>query len=518
MSMENKQKDRLLEQLKAYGASDFYPFHMPGHKRNSRFMELPPVHTIDITEIDGFDDLHHAQGVLKEAQERAARVRGAGRTWFLVNGSTCGLLSAISACTKRGGHILMARNCHKSVYHAVELCGLHPVYIYPKIHPKYGIYEAVDSVSVEKLLKQYEDIQAVVITSPTYEGVISDITAIAQIVHRFGLPLIVDSAHGAHLGYGGVGFGASAVMLGADLVIESLHKTLPSMTQTALLHRCGHRVDDCRVQKYLSMYQTSSPSYVMMSAMDACMALLEASAKALFSEYSEQILRLRRALKAQEMSAAKEQRCDAVLRPHIRLLGADELCLVSGSSYDASKLVFFVENCRGMGRWLYDRFRDDYHLQMEMASSDYVLAMTSICDTNEGFDRLLHAVTELNQRLLEMDDVAVDMSKEDVSICTQLWKKELPQTPALSPEEASLRLTKGVRLQEAVGHMSGAYLYIYPPGVPFCVPGERITKEMLEVIRCYIDSGLEVIGLGDGRCSTDGTMDDSMEIITDPEE
>ena len=516
----------LLAALESYGASNAYPFHMPGHKRNPQFMKLPSVNTIDITEIDGFDNLHHATGILKAAQERAARVRGAGRTWFLVNGSTSGLLSAISACTSRGGRVLAARNCHKSVYNAIELCGLHPVYIYPEIHPKYGIYKAVDKAVVEALLKEYEDIQAVVITSPTYEGVISDIRAISHIVHSYGLPLIVDSAHGAHLGYG-AGFSPSPVTQGADLVIESLHKTLPSMTQTALIHRCGHRVDDKRLQKYLSIYQTSSPSYVMMAAIDQCMALLEGNAKTLFDSYSRRLRRLRQALEnpgpslsdspqAGSPSVSNSQKAGArPKRPYIRLLGAADLCQAEGSSYDDSKLVLFVENCRGMGQWLYDRFREDYHLQMEMASADYVLAMTSICDTKEGFERLRRACMELNIRLLKMGSEEASgikgsgsktdrhkaafaisgVLRRDESICAGLWQGEAVAEPPLPISEAVDRSGCMVALKEAIGRVSGAYLYIYPPGVPFCVPGERITESMIKLILRYIDAGLEVHGL-----------------------
>lgn len=597
MSMERKEGG-LCGALAAYGDSDAYPFHMPGHKRNPEFMALPPVNRIDITEIDGFDNLHHAEGILQSAQERAAKVRGADRTWFLVNGSTAGLLSAISACTRRGGRILVARNCHKSVYNAIELLGLRPVYIYPKLHQRYGIYEAVAAKQVEELLESYEGIEAVVVTSPTYEGVISDIEGIAKVAHRYGLPLIVDSAHGAHLGYHGH-FAPSPVALGADLVIESLHKTLPSMTQTALIHRCGTRVNDGRLQKYLAMYQTSSPSYVMMASMDQCMALLEAQAAPLFEAYSRRLRALRRRLEAlveeagsaktqsasSEAASAPEKLCVAsaalavpdecrgaespASRPYIRLLGASELCQVKGSSYDDSKLVLFVENGRGMGQWLYDRLREDYHLQMEMASADYVLAMTTICDTDEGFGRLLDAVTQLNARLAAgvhraaenaeispWDDMAavpdtllataagnnagagapqsasqnpvpgsasdnanaaghfIAAAAPDPSApgaCTAAKIAALSAadalsfvgavTPELSIAEAASLPVQSVAREAACGRISGSYLYIYPPGVPFCVPGERITEKTLALIDAYEGAGLKVLGLDAGAVS-----------------
>ena len=224
---------RYLDQaLEAYGKSDVYPFHMPGHKRNP--LPFPEVYGIDITEIDGFDNLHHAEGILKEAQQRAADLYGSAHCYYLVNGSTCGILASICAAVKKRGRILAARNSHKAVYHALFLSELTAEYLYPAV-TECGIQGQITPRQVEDALKKDPETSAVVITSPTYEGVISDIEGIAKVAHVHGIPLIVDSAHGAHLGFGGE-FPQNAVRLGADAVIESLHKTLPSFTQTALLH------------------------------------------------------------------------------------------------------------------------------------------------------------------------------------------------------------------------------------------------------------------------------------------
>lgn len=507
----------LYDPLADYAAGDVYPFHMPGHKRNRQLMDMPPVADMDITEIDGFDNLHHARGVIREAQERAARVCGADRTWFLVNGSTCGLLSAIFACTHWGGRILVARNCHKAVYNAIELNGLQPVYVYPKLYNDYGIHGAVDPSQVRRLLEKYPDIQAVIITSPTYEGVLSDIRAIADVVHGFGLPLIVDEAHGAHLGYSPE-FEASAITCGADLVIQSLHKTLPSMTQTALLHQCGGRVDTGWVEKYLAMFQSSSPSYVMMAGIDRCMGLLERDGAALFSAYAARLARLRTALEGR--------------LKNIRLLGTDDLCTVPGSRYDASKLVLKVDS--GMphgGKWLYDSLLTKYHLQLEMASAEYALAMTSLADTDAGFLRLYEAVCELDERLdgvgLEGADppsagltgagstgglsssadfagaafagAASAGTDRSQAACADLaaMLASSPEVPEMTCFDTRQRVSEHVPRADCCGRISAEYLYIYPPGVPFLVPGERITDGALELIRYYESAGLEVLGGSD---------------------
>ena len=260
--------ESLYQALSDYAETDFYPYHMPGHKRNPDAGEMAAYYRFDITEIDGFDNLYHAEGILKEAQERANRLYGAEETYYLVNGSTCGVLAAIMAVTDQGDELLIARNCHKSVYHAAMMQGLVLRYYCPGMIEEYDIYDGADAQEIGRLLDRYPDSKAVVITSPTYEGVLSDISAIAKVVHDRGRILIVDEAHGAHLKKG-------AVAGGADLVIHSLHKTLPAMTQTALLHVCGNRVDRQRLRKYLAMLQTSSPSYVMMASMDCCIRYME---------------------------------------------------------------------------------------------------------------------------------------------------------------------------------------------------------------------------------------------------
>ncbi len=267
--------DRLLQ----YQSSEMYPFHMPGHKRRKDDFANPFL--IDITEIEGFDNLHHAEGILKDAQDRAAALYHSEETYFLVNGSTCGILAAVSACMTRGGKILMARNCHKAAYHAAYLRGLDIEYLYPEKEDIFGINGGIHEDIVERALEEFQDIQAVMITSPTYDGVVSNVEKIAQIVHRKGIPLIVDEAHGAHFGFHEY-FPKSSVEMGADLVIHSLHKTLPSLTQTALLHVNGNRVDRECLRRFLDIYQTSSPSYVFMAGMDSCVCLLEKRGGELF--------------------------------------------------------------------------------------------------------------------------------------------------------------------------------------------------------------------------------------------
>ena len=269
------------QKLTEYTQSNIYPFHMPGHKR--RPIDFPNPYTIDITEIDGFDNLHHAEDILHDAQQRAADLYGAKRSFYLVNGSTCGLLAAICAAAPKKSRILVARNSHKAVYHGIFLNEYDAVYLYPEV-AGIGIQGQITAEAVEEKFTLYPDIAAVVITSPTYDGVVSDIRSIAETVHRHGIPLIVDEAHGAHFGFGG-GFPENAVKLGADVVIVSLHKTLPSFTQTALLHVCSDRIKEKDIAKYLGIFETSSPSYLFMAGMEKCIRMVKDGGQELFGNY-----------------------------------------------------------------------------------------------------------------------------------------------------------------------------------------------------------------------------------------
>ena len=246
----------LVKTLRNYADSDYLPMHMPGHKRRLGAGEMGDPFFIDITEIEGTDNLHHAEGVLKYVQEQAAELYHSEETHYLVNGSTCGILTAISGCVSRGGTILLARNSHKSAYHGVMLRDLNVKYLYPQSTGDLGINGAIDPADVEKMLEQDPSIQAVMITSPTYDGVVSDVRKIAEITHKKGIPLIVDEAHGAHFPFSEQ-FPEDSVTAGADVVIHSLHKTLPSLTQTALIHFNGNRIDRERLRYYLTVYQSS---------------------------------------------------------------------------------------------------------------------------------------------------------------------------------------------------------------------------------------------------------------------
>lgn len=463
----------LYDKLLQYQSSEMYPFHMPGHKRRKDDFANPFL--IDITEIEGFDNLHHAEGILKDAQDRAAALYHSEETYFLVNGSTCGILAAVSACTARGGKILMARNCHKAAYHAAYLRGLDIEYLYPEKEDIFGINGGIHEDIVEKALEEFQDIQAVMITSPTYDGVVSNVEKIAQIVHRKGIPLIVDEAHGAHFGFHEY-FPKSSVEIGADLVIHSLHKTLPSLTQTALLHVNGNRVDRECLRRFLDIYQTSSPSYVFMAGMDSCVCLLEKRGGELFES-------LRRNL---EVFYKQTESLGCIYLANHGLMGKSGI-----HDFDRSKLVISARNAGFTGNQLANLLRNRYHLELEMAGGSYGLALTSISDTEEGFLRLSEALKEIDACLenkIEKNTEKSTLTIEDIVIKNEVWCRihEALESPGES-----------VLLEKAEGKICREFVYLYPPGIPMLVPGEIISREVLGKIRRLVREGYSVQGMAD---------------------
>ena len=481
-------KESLYEKLKIYGKSYAYPFHMPGHKRNTKLMkelmdrdQLFLPYEIDITEIDGFDNLHHAEGILLEAQKRAAALYGAGQSFYLINGSTCGLLASIFACTDQHGKILMARNCHKAVYHAVELRELQTIYLYPQKYQvkdpqekniwtgKSEINGVISPKDVENALRGNKDIQAVVITSPTYDGIVSDVEAIAQIVHKHEKILIVDEAHGAHFGFHPY-FPENSLKKGADLVIHSLHKTLPSMTQTALLHvnKEAEKLTE-QVKKYLDIFETSSPSYVFMAGMDQCVQLIKKRGDELFEAYAQKLKEFRQEIK------------DV---PHIHLLPLQDY-----KKMDSGKLVIAADGMNGQE--LADLLRKEYQLEMEMAAAGYVIALTSIADTQEGFDRLKNALIHISKTIstsfVEITKKNERMSREEFQQPEQL----------LTISEADKCEKEIVTLSESKDRVCGEYIYLYPPGIPLVLPGERMTDRLITEIQNYQSMGLDIQGIKD---------------------
>ena len=489
--------EHLFEELRKHSESDIYPYHMPGHKRRPFGMLPGELSRIDITEIDGFDNLHQPEGILDGLQREAAGLYGAEESFYLVNGSTCGILSAVSCALPEGGHILMARNCHRSAYHGIYLRGLRATYLYPPYLEEYGIYDALEPEEVRRALEREPDIGAVLVVSPTYEGRISDIRAIADIVHERGIPLIVDEAHGAHLGLAD-GFPKNSCQQGADLVIHSVHKTLPALTQTALLHVNGQRIDRGLLRRFLRIYQSSSPSYLLMAGIDNALRYV--------------------GLQGQEAFGAFRQRFEAMLD---RLRGCRHLRFLmdTGDRQDTGKLLIATKQSGLTGKQLYDILLGRYHLQPEMASTGFVLAMFTVNDREEAYRRMTEALLAIDGALEEGMAHTPEKRAEGRAAEAPGSGEYRPGAGALCGEGAgesaghgrnrgtgrsgAIPLAKAwdmpteqIALAESEGRYIGEFINLYPPGVPLLVPGERMTGELIGMISEAEEQGLEVQGVG----------------------
>lgn len=374
----------LYDKLTGYAGSGVYPMHMPGHKRNTELLPPGLPYGIDITEIHGFDDLRDPRGVLRETGELAAGLYGSDKAFLLVNGSTVGNLAAIGAFATTGRKVIIDDNSHYSVSNAVGLFGQETVKVKTRIDGATGISCGVDPNDVKSTLEGDPDIKLVVITSPTYEGVISDVGSIADIARGHGAALHVDSAHGAHLGFSAA-FHSNAIRSGADSAVMSLHKTLPALTQCSLLHIRGNRVRQDETARMLSILQTSSPSYVLMASIDRCLRILSLDRDMLFSRYERNL--------AGFSSAMKQLK---------------RLFVINNGNYenntrfyafDPGKLVIVTKNTKLSGFTLAEILRTEYSIELEMARPCYAVAMTSICDSEDGFSRLAGALVEIDRSL-----------------------------------------------------------------------------------------------------------------------
>lgn len=481
--------EHLYKKLLRYSGTDIYPYHMPGHKRQ-RWGELPEaLYKTDITEIEGFDNLHQPEEVLYQLQKEAAGLYGAEESFYLVNGSTCGILAAVSCAVPFGGCLLMGRNCHKAAYHAVYLRHLEAHYLYPPYLEPYGILDAVSPEQVGLALEKAREVQAVLIVSPTYEGRISDIAAIADIVHERGIPLIVDEAHGAHLGLA-EGFPMNSCQAGADLVIHSVHKTLPALTQTALLHVNGKLVDRDRLRRFLRIYQTSSPSYPLMAGIDNCLEYVKRQGREAFGQFRKRYGNMLESLSKME-----------------------KLTVLSGESreQDIGKLLIFSREAGITGKKLADILLEEYHLQVEMAAKDFVLAMFTVNDGEEAYRRMEEALLEIDSKLEgrksgEKQSVRAEGMPDEMSH-SEHWGRSLTEERAAKLPEDHLRegmisLAKAwdmenreISLEDSIGEYVAEFVNLYPPGIPLLVPGERMTEDLYSEIMEDLDIGLNVQGI-----------------------
>jgi arginine/lysine/ornithine decarboxylase len=407
---------------------------MPGHKRNEKFGIIGSE--IDITEINGFDNLHNTNGILLDIENELAEIYSAKKSFMLVNGSTVGILSAIFTVCDDGDTIIIARNCHKSVYNACMIRHLKIFYIEPEFDYENGYYTRIKQSEVDKAIKQNPHAKAVVITSPTYEGNISNVSC--------KIPLIIDAAHGAHL----VLDGFPAYPSG-DIVISSLHKTLPALTQTAVANIYNENFISS-FKFYVDIFETSSPSYVLMNSVAICCDYIKNHREDAY-KYYEQV--------------SKFQHLDLNI---LQIKSVD----------DVSKIVVSTEKSTITGVILAQILRDNFDIEVEMSSANYIILMTSVGDNFEALNKLRIALTTIDDYICKCKKVQ------------QMLKPTCPKDLQQITISYNVEVTD---FENSIGKVSNEFVWAYPPDIPIISPNETISKEIIDYIKRSMQNGVNIM-------------------------
>ena len=433
--------DRLGAALKLYLGTDPLPMHMPGGKRNPDFVSQAFMR--DITEIGGFDNLHAPEGLIKDMEDCAASVWKAENAFLSVNGSTALLLAAIRSASmiNPDTKILTAINCHLAVWNAIELMGSRIVPLMPAFDPELPFAGHISPSDVEKMLARDPSIKTVVITSPTYEGVMSDTEEIFRITRKYDAVLITDCAHGAHLGLDDKFFGPDAK---GDLVIKSLHKTLSSPTQTAvMLRHKGCPIDVPLIRRGLDIFETSSPSYILLQGISKCLAQLSSKSPEILKPWEDAI--------SYAENALGSLRNFKLWRAPVR---------------ERSKFVLM-----GNGNMLLEYLRGTFNIECEAGFPSHLIAMTGIGDTPDTLKRFCDAV------------ITTDNAMDGQYIPAEFVARPYPKF-AVTLQEAARSKKRSVDLEPefAIGLPSSEFIYGFPPGIPLLMPGEVVTEDTVKVL------------------------------------
>ncbi len=443
-------------------------FHMPGHKGSDIYRRsgygafLENFIDCDITEIPGADNLFQTEGIIKDTAEKYRKLYDVKKSYLLINGTSGGLIASILASVPRGKKLVMARNCHKSVFNALTLGGIEPVYAYPSMIEEYGISGQVMASEIERCLSENPDAEAVILPSPNYYGICSDIKAIAEVVHSHGKVLIVDQAHGAHLKFIG-GKPYAAEECGADIVVNSTHKTLTSFTQSAVLNLNSDRIAQYVLEDKLQAIQSTSPSYILMASLDMNADIIEEHGAELFGEWEENIEKFYKA---------------AADIPGLKVMDIQ-------GHLDRTKINLDMSSYGIDGNRLEEMLMDE-GIFAELVTGKILMCMTGIGNTAEDYEKLLRVL----KNIAEQNKMVSEGSKKPAEGGAALWMKKRPlhEIPKVKEQMA---------IDDSEGMICASSIIPYPPGIPFICPGEEIGREEIEYIKLLRSRGEKVIGVDD---------------------
>lgn len=459
----------LYEAVVKYTEREMVPFHMPGHTCGKGaplvFKDFfgKEFFKFDLTEVSGLDYLHYAHGVIREAEELAADLYKTRSTFFLVNGTTSGIHAMILSTLKKGEKIIIGRNSHRSVVGGIILSGAIPIFVQPAYNEDFGIITNITPLSLERAIKENPDTKAVLITTPNYYGLQGRIERMIELSHSHNLVVLVDEAHGAHFPFHPL-FPKSAIEYGADAVVQSAHKTLPTLTQTSLLHIVSERLKRDKVEQILGVIETSSPSYIFMTIMDVMRREMALNGKELWNE-------------AVEVASYAREEISKI--PGFRVITEE---IVNGNdinAFDPIKLTINVEEL-GYSGFEVEAYLNENNIEIELSDLRNVLLFVTIGIEKKDVDQLIAVLRDLQPR-----------EKKD--------KERIPSFPeagiqVLSPSDAFNSDYEVIKLRESVGRVSWGFVSPYPPGIPVLVPGMEITEEEVHFIEVFEKRGAMVQG------------------------
>lgn len=456
--------------LKEYSSRKRISFAMPGHKGGNGIARefSKKIMKYDVTELSDTDNLNEPKEAMQKAKKLASEYFGSIDTYFLVNGSTSGIYAMIAAACNPGDTIVVNRACHMSVINACIMLGVKPEFVPQQIIDGYCIPGGIDQKRLIEVLDRNSNAKAVLLTSPSYYGIVSDLEVVSKITHARGIPLLVDEAHGAHLSVSEGIFPRSAINQGADLAVCSAHKTLNAMNQAAFLNVNSDLIDKRRLENVIAMHQTSSPSYVIAASADIARAELMTYA-------------------GRQKWRAVYDECENMRN---KILDNTDVMFISQRmnltneiyNVDETRIVMNFSNYDTTGFYVRDMLRDKFNIDMEMADLFNVVGIATPANTKMDFMKLTSAV---------------------IKICSNLEKSEnepvFPEIPLpemeMTPQKAFYSKGRNVRLDEAIGCVSRSTIVAYPPAIPLICTGEKITAESVGYINALMDMDADIVGL-----------------------
>ena len=478
MPATHKSRTPFGDALQKYVADRVLSFHTPGHKAGRGFpaklkgLLASDFLAYDLTYVPELGDLYESEGPVYQAQTYLAQLYGADRSFFLVNGTTGGIHAMLAACLSPGDKVILPRNVHRSVIGALVISGAMPVFIEPEYDAARQIALQVTAKTVETAIHNHPEAKAVLLINPTYHGVAANVESIAPLVHAAGMLLLVDEAHGAHLHFSGQ-LPVSAFDAGADVVVQSAHKTLGVLSQGSWLHCRQGRIDVPRLAKWLELLQTSSPNYILLASMEAA---------------TEQLRTSGRNLAAQTVALACETRQRLTAIPGLCILG--QVDLPDEFSLDFTKIFVSVRGLGLTGRAAEQWLRENSRIQPELSDDNSLLFLMTPADTRHEADKLVEAL----RRLAETQDDSIHAVSiaQSPSVPITLRRAQI-----MPPRRAVYGRQERIGLEQAAGRVSAETVYLYPPGIPFLVPGENISPEIAGWLLQAREAGTAIMGLED---------------------